>query len=180
MRASNRARALALRTAIDALPRLPTGVFLAVNASPPTILAPALTVELKDIEIKRLVLKVTEQRPIDSYRHFADALHPLRQRGLRLAIDDVGAGFASLNHILRLAPDLIKFDRSLTREIDTDHRARALAVAVTGFALETGTAVLAEGIETDRQLAVVKALGFSLGQGYLLGRPAPLPSPPPD
>ena len=54
------------------------------------------------------------------------------------------------------------------------------AVAVTGFALETGTAVLAEGIETDRQLAVVKALGFSLGQGYLLGRPTPLPSPPPE
>jgi len=124
-----------------------------------------------------LFLEVTEQQPIESYERFSAALQPLRQAGLRLAVDDVGAGFASLKHILRLSPHMIKLDHSLTNEIIHSHSARALAAALTGFAIETGTTVLAEGIETEDQLSLLITLGVSLGQGFLLGRPGPPPGP---
>ena len=121
------------------------------------------------------MVEITEQAPIDSYEEFAAALAPLRRRGLRLAIDDLGAGFASLMHLLRLEPDLIKLDRALIADIERHRMTRALAVALTSFALETGMLIVAEGIETELQRALLTALGVSLGQGYLLGRPQALP-----
>jgi EAL domain-containing protein (putative c-di-GMP-specific phosphodiesterase class I) len=100
-------------------------------------------------------------------------LRPLRARGLRLAVDDAGAGYASFRHILRLRPDHIKLDMSLTRNIDTDKSKRALALALIEFARETGSELIAEGIETQGELATLRELGVMRGQGYLLGRPAP-------
>lgn len=165
----------ALRRALAQLPNLPSDCYLSLNASPPTVLSGRLPGMFAGLPVDRLVLEVTEQHPIDSYEQFAAALSPLRQAGLRLAIDDVGAGFASLKHILRLSPHLIKLDHSLTHAVIHSRSARALAAALTGFAIETGTTVLAEGIETEEQLDLLTALGVSLGQGFLLGRPAPLP-----
>jgi EAL domain-containing protein (putative c-di-GMP-specific phosphodiesterase class I) len=89
-----------------------------------------------------------------------------------VAIDDAGAGFASLRHILRLRPDVIKIDGALTRHVDVDQGQRALASALIAFARETGTRIVAEGLETDAQVRVLQGLGVELGQGFRLGRPA--------
>jgi EAL domain-containing protein (putative c-di-GMP-specific phosphodiesterase class I) len=101
-------------------------------------------------------------------------LEPLRKKGLRLAVDDAGAGYASFRHILRLEPDIIKLDMSLTRDIDTDRTRRALAAALIRFAQETGSKIIAEGVETQSELEVLRSLGISMAQGYLISRPVPL------
>lgn len=103
------------------------------------------------------------------------ALAPFRAAGGRLAVDDAGAGFASLRHILLLNPDIIKLDIALTRDIDTDVAKRSLATALIAFATETGATILAEGIETESELQTLRALGVRYGQGWHLGRPGPLP-----
>jgi EAL domain-containing protein (putative c-di-GMP-specific phosphodiesterase class I) len=163
----------ALDRAFELLPIVPAGTYLSVNASPATVLSAGFGARLETIErLDRIVLEVTEHAPISDYDQFERALEQHRGRGLALAIDDTGAGFASLRHILRLRPDTIKLDRSITDVIDRDHNTRALAAALTSFALETQATVTAEGIEASSQLSMMQALGVSLGQGYLLGRPA--------
>jgi EAL domain-containing protein (putative c-di-GMP-specific phosphodiesterase class I) len=167
---------VAIDRALELLPRLPGGTHLAFNASPETVLSGGFAERMDSLEsLDRLVLEVTEHAPIGDYERFADAIDRHRRRGLELAIDDTGAGFASLRHILQLRPDTIKLDRTITDEIDRDRNTRALAAALTSFALETQANVTAEGIETHSQLGTVRALGVNRGQGYLLGRPAPLP-----
>ena len=102
------------------------------------------------------------------------ALDTLRRRGVRLAVDDAGAGFASLRHIVRLSPDFIKLDVSLTRGIDIDPVRQSLAAALVSFARDTGPVVVAEGIETEAELEALRHLGVPLGQGFHLGRPMPV------
>lgn len=104
----------------------------------------------------------------------AEKLSSLRQRGLRLAVDDAGAGYASFRHILKLKPDVIKLDSSLVAAIDKDGGIRALAAALIRFAEETGSKVVAEGVETEQELQVLRQLKVNKAQGYLLGRPGPL------
>nr|WP_247655455.1 EAL domain-containing protein [Stutzerimonas frequens] len=93
---------------------------------------------------------------------------------MRLAVDDAGAGYASFRHILKLKPDVIKLDASLIRNVDSDTGCRALAAALIRFAEETGCKVVAEGVETQEELAMLRRLEVNKAQGYLLGRPAPL------
>ena len=108
---------------------------------------------------------------MESYSPLISALEPLRRRGLRVAIDDTGAGFSSMRHVLRLRPDIIKLDRSLIAGIDDDDGQRALGAAMTVFASQIGATVVAEGVETESELAAIKQLGMAAAQGYLLGRP---------
>ena len=98
----------------------------------------------------------------------------LRREGLRLAVDDAGAGYASFRHILKLKPDVIKLDASLIRNVDSDTGCRALAAALIRFAEETGCKVVAEGVETQEELAMLRRLAVNKAQGYLLGRPSAL------
>ena len=136
---------------------------------------PGAATELLEIAgAGRIVLELTEHLQVEGYDRLRDVLFRIRGSGVRLAIDDTGAGFAGLDHILRLAPDVIKLDRTLTGGIDIDPVRRALAGALVRFAGETGAQVLAEGIETADELATVRALGIQYGQGYLLGRPGPV------
>ena len=100
------------------------------------------------------------------------ALAPLRERGIRLAIDDTGAGFASLSHVLKLRPNIIKIDRSLITHITSDPARRSLVTALILLALDLEATVTAEGIETPSELETLATLGVDLGQGYLLGRPS--------
>ncbi len=102
------------------------------------------------------------------------ALGALRAHGARIAIDDAGAGFASLRHTLRLAPDLIKLDISITESIDSDRARRALAKALISFAGEMEMTIVAEGIETRAELDTLLGLGVRFGQGFFLARPAPI------
>jgi EAL domain-containing protein (putative c-di-GMP-specific phosphodiesterase class I) len=120
------------------------------------------------------VLELTEHAPIEEYDALQAALASLRSAGLKLAIDDAGSGYASFRHILRLRPDIIKLDQSLIRDIDLDQGRRALALGLITFANETGCTIVAEGVENERELAVLQSLGVAAAQGYLLGRPAPL------
>jgi EAL domain-containing protein (putative c-di-GMP-specific phosphodiesterase class I) len=167
----------AITIALQGLAALPSDTFLSVNASPSTITSSHLIETLAGFPAERIVLEVTEQEPISSYEEFAEALRPLRAAGTKFAVDDVGAGNAGLMHIAQLNPDILKLDRTITAQICSNRHMRALTAAITGFATEIGCAVLAEGIENDEQLAIITALGASLGQGYLLGRPGPAPQP---
>jgi EAL domain-containing protein (putative c-di-GMP-specific phosphodiesterase class I) len=116
-------------------------------------------------------VELTEHSAVGDYDALERALHPLREAGLRIAVDDAGAGYATFRHILRLEPDFIKLDLSLISGIDADPAQRALAGAVVALAREM-RGVVAEGIERSAELAVLLCLGVDAGQGYLFGRPS--------
>jgi len=119
------------------------------------------------------VLELTEHHRIDSYDSVLGAIEGLRRHGVRLAVDDAGAGYAGLHHILRLRPEILKLDMALTRGIDADPARRALATALVHFAAEIDSMIVAEGVETTEELDTLTSLGVQWAQGYLLGRPTP-------
>jgi EAL domain-containing protein (putative c-di-GMP-specific phosphodiesterase class I)/CheY-like chemotaxis protein len=161
----------ALERCLDELNRLPDRWFLAVNLSPDTITTEATARTLRHEQSSRIIVEITEHAPVTDYDEVFEALADFRSRGGRLAIDDAGAGFASLRHVVALLPDVIKLDISLTRGIDKDRNRRALASAMISFATEIGATVVAEGIETPEVLEALRALGVRYGQGFHLGRP---------
>jgi EAL domain-containing protein (putative c-di-GMP-specific phosphodiesterase class I)/CheY-like chemotaxis protein len=161
--------------ALGGLAELPRGAHVAINMSPDTILDPMFD-RLFDIgPVDHVVIEVTEHAPVRDYERLAAALQPLRERGLRLAVDDAGSGYSGLRHILRLAPDILKLDIDLTRGINTDRSRHAMSVALVRFAEEMDMVTVAEGIETEEELEALRELAVPWGQGYLLGRPGPLP-----
>ena len=164
----------AVRTALGYLELLPTNAFLAVNLSPSTAVEARFLESLDGLATERIVIEVTEHARVQDYDALNAALKVLRARGVRLAIDDAGAGFASLQHIVRLAPDFIKLDITLTRGIDADPVRRALATALITFASEIDATIIAEGIETKEEFDTLRGLGVSCGQGYYLAVPGPL------
>ncbi len=164
----------AIQHAMDILPHLGSGIYLSVNLSPCHILTGSIHNILKNAPLDHIILEVTEHEAIEDYSAFLDTITPLRKQGLRLAVDDAGAGFASFNHVLQLDPDLIKLDINLTRNIDQDAKRRALAAALISFAQESGIIVVAEGVETAAELETLKKLRVPKGQGYYLNRPLPM------
>lgn len=165
---------MAMETALKTAKSLPASLYVAVNVSPLACLDPRLVSVLEGFGLPwdRVVVEVTERHEVADYGPLAAALRPLREAGARIAVDDAGAGFASMRHILQLAPDMVKLDRYVTSGIDTDPGQRALAAAMAGFARETGAMLIAEGIETPAELETLASLGIETGQGYLLGRPS--------
>jgi len=168
----------AIREAIARADRLPVSSYLSLNLSPATALSRRLGAALEGLPPARTVLEITEHAEVPDYVDLREALAPLRARGARLAIDDAGAGFASLRHILQLEPDIIKLDISITRDVDADRSRRALAAALASFGEEMGVELIAEGIETRTELEALRALGVGYGQGYYIGRPAREPAVP--
>lgn len=160
-----------IRAALVQLQELPAHMYVSVNASPDAVLDGTLASALEGAPLERVILEVTEHAAVADYATLIAALAPLRDRGLRLAIDDAGAGYSGLQHILRLTPDIIKLDMSLTREIDTDFARRSLAQALVTFAGRTRSELVAEGIETEAERHALRELGIGYGQGYLLSRP---------
>jgi EAL domain-containing protein (putative c-di-GMP-specific phosphodiesterase class I)/CheY-like chemotaxis protein len=163
-----------IELAVEDLAQLPDGLYLSINVSPDTILTRGFRTLMEGVDATRIVLEVTEHAPIGDYKRLSIAIESLRQGGIRLAVDDAGAGFASLRHILELAPDIIKLDRTLIDGIDRDRPQQALAAGLTSFAARMETTIVAEGIERPEEVATLRALGVSHGQGFLLARPAPL------
>lgn len=163
----------ALEAALRKSAKLPEHLYVALNLSPETCLDPRLPGLLKrsGLAADRIVLELTERLAVDEYAPLLAALEPLRQHGLRIAVDDAGSGFASMRHILRLRPDIIKLDRSLIAGLDSDQGQRALGAAMVEFARQIGARIVAEGIETQAELKAVTQLGMTSGQGYFLGRP---------
>jgi EAL domain-containing protein (putative c-di-GMP-specific phosphodiesterase class I) len=164
----------ALEAALDA--GLPGGDgFLAVNLSPGALVDPRFLPFLdRSSELDRLVVEITEHAVVEDYELLNRSLGELRQRQVRVAVDDAGAGYASLRHVLILRPDFIKLDGSLITGIHADPAKRAVAVGMISSAHELGAEVVAEAIEQAEELSCVARLGANLGQGYHLGRPAPL------
>lgn len=160
-----------LRLALEELDRLPAAAYLSVNVSPQTVLSAHLPALLRDVDAARIVLELTEHMPVDDYPALNDALHRLRAEGMRLAVDDAGAGFSSLHHILLVRPEIVKLDVSLVTGVDTDVARRALVGGLCHFATEIGADCIAEGVETEAQAAALRELGVSHGQGWLFGAP---------
>ena len=165
----------AIRAQLARFNELPAPAYLALNISPTTAMSEELATLLSSLPMERLVLEITEHAPVADYEALQAGLADLRAQGVRLAVDDAGAGFASLRHILQLSPDIIKLDGSLTRGIDADRARRSLASALIAFAAQMGMAVVAEGIETAAELATLLDLGVAYGQGYILRRPGEPP-----
>jgi len=164
---------LAVRMAAEALSRLPDDVNLCINASPPTIFSGRF-LECVGRDADRVTVELTEHLQVDDYEGFTAKLGPLREAGGKVAIDDFGAGYASLRHILKVRPEWIKLDISLTERIDANQVAHALATSLVSFADEVGVNVIAEGIETEDELEALLEIGFRFGQGFYFGVPAPL------
>ena len=155
---------------------LPADTYLSINLSPETVTSPHFIEMLPQVAPERLVLEVTEHAPVKNYEALGAALREFRASGGRLAVDDAGAGFASLKHILRLAPEVVKLDREVAQGIDGDRGRHALASALVSFATDIGAQVVAEGIETKAECEALRALGVSYGQGFYLAHPGPLPA----
>ena len=164
---------LAARIALLAAEALPGDLYISVNLSPAAVLSPQLTDVLlgSSVPLRRVVVEITEHVSVPDYKQLVARIDELRALGVRLAVDDAGAGFASFRHILRLSPEYIKLDRTLIENIADDPARRALAAAVVLFAFEMGSAVVAEGVETVAELRMTQTLGIDAVQGFLLGRP---------
>lgn len=164
----------AIRTALEEAASLPDGISVSVNASPFVVVDPRFGEVFDGLDLTDIVVEITEHAQVEDYGALGRALKPLRNRGLRLAIDDAGGGYAGLQYMLLLHPDIIKLDISLTSNVHTNAAKSSLASALVLFASQTGAAIIAEGIETQEELNALKMLGVHRGQGYLLGRPAAL------
>ncbi len=147
--------------------------YLSVNASPRLIASGMLDDLMPDGPLHWLMLEITEHDQVSDYAHLTVCLAGLRARGVRVAIDDLGAGHSSLRHITGLSPDFAKLDREFVVDVDRDHVKQALLRSMVAFTRETSCALIAEGIETHAQWVTLRDLGVTLGQGYAFQRPSP-------
>jgi PAS domain S-box-containing protein len=163
--------------AIDASKELPRGMWLSINFSPAAIIDGHAAMVARRAD-RRLVIEVTEHAQIKNYAALRRALKAMGD--CQLAVDDAGAGYTSLSHILELHPDFVKLDISLVRDIDTNAARQAMIAGMCHFAAQSGTTLIAEGIETESEANMLRDLGVPLGeggmlgQGYLFGRPGRL------
>lgn len=168
---------------IEAFRDLDPAIWMSVNFSPAALLGhyvePILAAANREI-----VLEITEHDPIENYAAIRNVVASLPH--CRLAVDDAGAGFTSLSHILELRPSFVKLDISIIRDIDTNPARQAMTAGMCHFAAQTNTVVIAEGVETQAEADTLMSLGVSLGQdtrmlgqGYFYGRPTALDPPVP-
>lgn len=165
---------LAIKQALEGLDSLAAPLYVSVNASPDTVQNERFMELIHEMDQSRIVVEITEHISVEKYAELADHLATSRTRGLRIAVDDAGAGFASFRHILNLMPDIIKLDMSITRDIHTDHSRQALVGAFGMFADKTHALVIAEGVENSEECAMLLDLNVQYMQGYYLGKPMPL------
>jgi EAL domain-containing protein (putative c-di-GMP-specific phosphodiesterase class I) len=163
---------VALCGALDVLDSLPADLTLTVNLSPSALLRDDVTELLLDASPGHLLVEITEHEPVRDYAGLLLALEGLRSAGIRIGIDDFGAGHSSLRHVLKLAPDVVKLDISITRQVDVDPSKQALVEAMLAFCGRIGATVIAEGVEGAGELLTLLELGVDYGQGWFLARPA--------
>jgi EAL domain-containing protein (putative c-di-GMP-specific phosphodiesterase class I) len=164
---------VAARRAFDSLPLLGPDTYLAINVTPAVAVDLARrSLELPDLPVHRLVVEITEHAAVENYAALRDSLGEARQRGLRLAIDDAGAGYASLQHVVELVPDVIKADRSLIDGVAHDQARQSVVRAFVTVAMDLQAVVVAEGVERRADLETVRDLGVDAAQGFLFARPS--------
>ena len=162
---------LAVRRALEAGSARPAGTTLSVNLSPSSLSDPTVFDQLPP-DLTGVQVEMTEHEVIEQADTFLAALAELRSRGGRIAVDDVGEGYAGLQRVMRIRPDVLKVDRSLVTGVDRRPGQAALVEAIVHFAARTGAVVCAEGVETADELSVLADLDVRLGQGFFIGRPA--------
>ncbi len=164
----------AISAAVRRLDDVPTGRYITVNVSPNVIESLPFSAIVKRLTSGRVRLEISEEAVIEDYERFRSTIAGLRRQGLRIAIDDVGAGMASLKHLVLIPHDSIKLDLDVVRGVDHDPNRQAMVSVLVALSKATDAQVVAEGIETMSELVSLAELGVAFGQGYFLGRPAPL------
>lgn len=167
---------LCLSLAVAGIIDLPDGVHLAINVTPATLANRRLPALLShEIPRERLVLELTEHAKITDWLPMYHNLLLLRSRLVRMATNDTGAGFAGLNNIAQLMPDIIKIDRELIGGVPTSPVKRTMVEAILVLGRGLRSMVVAEGVETEDEAAWLLEMGLRFGQGWLYGEPGPLP-----
>jgi EAL domain-containing protein (putative c-di-GMP-specific phosphodiesterase class I) len=171
---------LCRRLAFENASCIPRGAKLFLNCLPAAIGDPNLrddglraNLEKYQLEPENLVIEISERESIENFAIFRELRDAYHELGVRIAIDDAGAGYASLQAIMEIAPDYMKADMALVRGIDTDPPRREVVKGLRGVAERIGAEVIAEGIETEEELRVMRELGIRFGQGYIFGPPLP-------
>jgi EAL domain-containing protein (putative c-di-GMP-specific phosphodiesterase class I) len=159
-----------LRAALDAASELPKDRWLSINTSADLLSDVGALSAILERTRRRLVIELSEHELIEDYAPITAAMRSLGPR-CSLAVDDAGAGFASLRHILEVRPAYVKLDLALVQGVSEDDARRALVAGMVHFARDAGFILIAEGIETPADLATLRMLGVEMGQGFLLGRP---------
>jgi EAL domain-containing protein (putative c-di-GMP-specific phosphodiesterase class I) len=161
-----------LRAALGLFARRPAEVSLSLNLSAPVLLDPlTLQILAEQRDLRGLIVEITEETLVQSDTELRTVIAPLQERGARLAVDDMGAGYSGLRQITSVHPSYLKLDRSLVSGIDHDPDRAALVGALVGYSNQVGCLVIAEGIEHSAELRVLGELGVPLAQGYYTGRP---------
>ena len=171
-----RLEAATLALSLKSVRLMPTGTALALNVSPALILEGRTLKRLLGPIRQAVTLEVTEHRQIVDYEAVREGLRDLPAT-VGLAIDDAGAGFASLRHVIELRPDYVKLDRGLVSGVDGDLARRAVVAGMVQFARNAGCSLIAEGVETEAEHETLLELGVENGQGYLYGRPSTFAQP---
>lgn len=160
-----------MQAALIKLGAIGQNVYLGLNASP-SLLSSVWFEEIAcQLPADRVVFEITEHDAVLDYAALSMVSRRLQRLGFKIAVDDAGAGYASLRHILDLEPDIIKIDSSIVRGVDRHAPRQALVAAFVSFSVKTGSDLVAEGIETASEHEALKDLGVKMGQGYHLGRP---------
>ena len=162
-----------LNAQIEEAKQLPAGSFVSLNVSPALAICLTPLIDVVSAADRAVVLEITEHAEIDDYTQLMAALDQVRPYAM-LAVDDAGAGYAGLHHILELRPQYVKLDISLVRNVDTDPARQAMVAGMAHFARNAGCELIAEGIESEEELTELVRLGVHLGQGYLCGKPGPI------
>lgn len=165
--------------AIKLASELAMPTFLNINFMPNAVYRPELCIrttlaaaEAYGFPIERIVFEITESERVQDLEHLRDIVEYYRERGFKTAIDDFGAGYAGLNFLSEIRTDIIKLDMALIRNIDTDKVRQSIIRGVLQVCEELKTTVIAEGVETAAELAVLESFGIELFQGYYFARPA--------
>ena len=161
----------AVRAALAELDQLPPDAFISINVSPETAASDELRELLGSVEGSRVVIEITETVAQDGYEEVSEAVGVLRASGVRIALDDTGSGSVSFSSLFEVHADIIKIDIDVTRGIEADPMKQAMASALKSLADRLGAMSLAEGVETEEELELLRHLGVQAGQGYLFGRP---------
>ena len=164
--------AATIEVALEASGQLPAGRFLDINVSPDLVMAREPLGGLLARSPIDVILEITEHVSVRDYGELREAIAILG-KDVRFSVDDAGAGFASMRHILELAPTQVKLDRALVARIEADLARQALVTGLVHFAQAINVMLIAEGVETEAERDTLIGLGVNVGQGYLFGRPAP-------
>jgi EAL domain-containing protein (putative c-di-GMP-specific phosphodiesterase class I)/ActR/RegA family two-component response regulator len=161
-----------IELALALLPALPPRTYLSLNISPDVIAHRAIREVLQQVDASRIVLEITEHAAIEDVRAFQSALRSIRDLGVKIAVDDAGAGFGNFVRLLQVVPDIIKIDRVLVRDVDRDRVKVAAVRSLIALSMGIGAQIVGEGIERPEEARRLSELGVRWGQGYLFGRPS--------